>query len=163
MAIVLSPFAAAVERHRRIQLALIAYAGLYAIYWFFVATHQTRFLMPAILVALVMSAIAVARFPWLLVPFETRTSATCLRHGDQGTSPRQSGSRGRTRPRRTRRGRGAPAEGLSADILGGQLQAVPDRYRSSRVGTTIALSEARGRVSKERVIPSLRSGRHRVR
>jgi hypothetical protein len=59
----LAPFAVLVRRSSRFALVLVAYFVLYTTYWFFLATHQERFLIPAVATALILAAIAVAWAP----------------------------------------------------------------------------------------------------
>lgn len=63
LATVLAPFGLLARRSRPLLVALLAYGAAYATYWFFFATHQTRFLMPAMLVAIVLAAVVLASFP----------------------------------------------------------------------------------------------------
>ncbi|MDQ3876468.1 MAG: hypothetical protein M3322_13150 [Actinomycetota bacterium] len=59
----LAPFALLVRRSSRFMLVLVAYFALYTAYWFWIATHQERFLIPAVTTALILAAIAVAWAP----------------------------------------------------------------------------------------------------
>jgi hypothetical protein len=51
-----SPFGLLVGRCRRFLAVLVVFVLLYSAYWYFVATHQTRFLMSAVVVACVVLA-----------------------------------------------------------------------------------------------------------
>jgi hypothetical protein len=56
-----APFALLVQRSRLASALLLAYCAVYTPYWFFLATHQIRFLMPAMIAGLVLlSVVAVA-------------------------------------------------------------------------------------------------------
>jgi hypothetical protein len=57
VAIYLAPLVLLVRRARPANALLFAYAAIYAVYWFFLATHQTRFLIPAVLVMLLALAV----------------------------------------------------------------------------------------------------------
>jgi Dolichyl-phosphate-mannose-protein mannosyltransferase len=56
----LAPFALLVGRARVIVRLLFAWFVLYTTYWFFLATHQTRFLMSAVVTAAILLAITLA-------------------------------------------------------------------------------------------------------
>jgi len=53
----LGPLVFLINRKKKFHIILLGYFGLYWPYWFFLATHQYRFLMPAIVVLLIMTAI----------------------------------------------------------------------------------------------------------
>lgn len=53
----LAPLALTIKKSFRLQLILIIYFTSYASYWYFLATHQQRFLMPAVIAALLSTAI----------------------------------------------------------------------------------------------------------
>jgi len=56
-----APFALLVRHSRLASALLFAYCAVYTPYWFFLATHQIRFLMPALVAGLVLlSVVAVA-------------------------------------------------------------------------------------------------------
>jgi hypothetical protein len=56
-----APFALLVRRSRLASALLVVYCAVYTPYWFFVATHQLRFLMPALIAGMVLlSAVAEA-------------------------------------------------------------------------------------------------------
>lgn len=57
----LAPFAALVNRKSKFLIILVGYYVLYIPYWFFLATHQTRFLLTGLVVASILTAILVAR------------------------------------------------------------------------------------------------------
>lgn len=59
LAFFIGPLALLNPRARRFTAVLLAYAAFYLPYWFFIATHQTRFLMPAIAVLLLLGAVVV--------------------------------------------------------------------------------------------------------
>ena len=50
-----------IKRNRNTSLIMFAYYVLYLIYWFFFATHQTRFLMPALVTASILTSVVVAK------------------------------------------------------------------------------------------------------
>ncbi|TML80177.1 MAG: hypothetical protein E6G09_15120 [Actinobacteria bacterium] len=62
----LGPFALLVRRSTVIVRLLFAWAVLYSTYWFFLATHQTRFLMSAVITAAILLAIALVHLRGLL-------------------------------------------------------------------------------------------------
>lgn len=53
----LAPLALLIKKSFRLQLVLIIYFITYVAYWYFFATHQQRFLMPAVIAALLSTAI----------------------------------------------------------------------------------------------------------
>lgn len=53
----LAPLSLFIKKSFRLQLALVIYFISYVSYWYFFATHQQRFLMPAVMVALLLTAI----------------------------------------------------------------------------------------------------------
>lgn len=53
----LAPLSLLIRIGRSFHSRLFLYFLFYIFYWFFIATHQTRFLMPAILVAMILTAI----------------------------------------------------------------------------------------------------------
>ena len=54
-----APFALFVRTSRRATLLLLCYVVLYIPYWFFLATQQIRFLMPALVIAIILIAVVV--------------------------------------------------------------------------------------------------------
>ena len=62
----LGPFALLVRRSTVIVRLLFAWAVLYSTYWFFLATHQTRFLTSAVITAAILLAIALVHLRGLL-------------------------------------------------------------------------------------------------
>ncbi len=67
---VLSPLALFARGPWRASALLLGYAAVYTTYWFWLGSHQTRFLMSAVVVAIVLGAVAIgaARAPvWLAV------------------------------------------------------------------------------------------------
>jgi hypothetical protein len=61
-ALYLAPLGLAVQAVRRLPAVLAAYVLLYAGVWFFAATHQTRFLMSPVVVALLLAAIVLTQW-----------------------------------------------------------------------------------------------------
>jgi hypothetical protein len=55
----IAPLALFHRAARSFTVVLLGYAAFYLPYWFFIATHQTRFLMPAIAALLILGGIAV--------------------------------------------------------------------------------------------------------
>jgi hypothetical protein len=55
---VLSPLALFARGPRRAAALLLAFVAVYTTYWFWLGSHQTRFLMPAVLVAIVLGSVA---------------------------------------------------------------------------------------------------------
>jgi hypothetical protein len=66
LSLCLAPFAVLVHRSAMIVRLLFAWVVLYSVYWFFLATHQTRFLMSAVITAAVLLAITVVHLRGLL-------------------------------------------------------------------------------------------------
>jgi hypothetical protein len=62
----LAPFALLVGRSTAIVRLLFAWFVLYSTYWFFLATHQTRFLMSAVVTAAILLAITLVQLRALL-------------------------------------------------------------------------------------------------
>jgi hypothetical protein len=65
-AFAVAPFSLVARGSRRAAALLLVYAAAYATYWYWLDSNQTRFLMPAIVVAIVLAAVAVgaARRPF---------------------------------------------------------------------------------------------------
>jgi hypothetical protein len=61
LAFYLSPLSLVARVPRVAAALLLAYAALYTTYWFWLASHQTRFLLSAVAVAIVLAAAAVTR------------------------------------------------------------------------------------------------------
>lgn len=57
----LAPISVFIRKGRELHLPLFIYFSSYSIYWFFLATHQKRFLMPAVIAALILTAILLTR------------------------------------------------------------------------------------------------------
>lgn len=60
----LAPLTIFIKRSRSFHLILIIYFCLYFPYWFFIATHQIRFLMPGLLTSLILTAIFLTNLSW---------------------------------------------------------------------------------------------------
>lgn len=56
LGLVVAPLALLSRGSRRASALLLAYVALYTTYWFWLGTHQTRFLMSAVVVAIVLAA-----------------------------------------------------------------------------------------------------------
>jgi hypothetical protein len=67
-AFAIAPFSLAARGSRRAVVLLLVYAVAYTTYWYWLGSTQTRFLMPAIVVAIILSAVALgaARGPILV-------------------------------------------------------------------------------------------------
>jgi hypothetical protein len=63
VALYLFPLALLVRSQRRFTGLLAVYVVVYAVYWFFLGSHNTRFVMSAVAAALILCAIAVVRGP----------------------------------------------------------------------------------------------------
>lgn len=55
-----APLSILIEKSRNFHSWLFIYYCSYIIYWFFIATHQTRFLMPAIVVGFILTSIVIS-------------------------------------------------------------------------------------------------------
>lgn len=66
LSIFIATFSIFIKKHRRLLTALNIYYLLYLLYWFFIATHQIRFLAPALVVSLILTAVAVSVLPKFL-------------------------------------------------------------------------------------------------
>ena len=64
------PWLIALKRARLVVLILFSYMIVYSLYWFFIATHQVRFLDTITTVLLLLAVIAITRLPryWKYVP-----------------------------------------------------------------------------------------------
>jgi hypothetical protein len=71
----LAPFALLVRRSTVIVRLLFAWAVLYSTYWFFLATHQTRFLMSALITAAILLAITLVHLRGVLARFAVAATA----------------------------------------------------------------------------------------
>jgi hypothetical protein len=71
----LFPLAAFIPRARRGLLLLIAFVPLYAAYWFFLATHQTRFLANAESLVVILFAVILAHLD--SIPLRALAAAVC--------------------------------------------------------------------------------------
>lgn len=58
----ISPLGLVIKKNRIFMIGLIVYLLSYSAYWFFFATHQVRFLTPAIAIATIAMAIALTQF-----------------------------------------------------------------------------------------------------
>ena len=67
--IYLAPFVLFVNQFKKSNRLLFTYFFLYLIYWFFLATHQTRFLIPALLVSSIILGIILSRIKTLYLFF----------------------------------------------------------------------------------------------
>lgn len=73
-AFIFSPIVLFHKHNRKLSFYLLIYAFGYTLYWFFIATHQNRFLMPAILPLLILLAITLGQiknrwFPIFIILF----------------------------------------------------------------------------------------------
>jgi len=50
-----------IRKYKPFVRTILAYYLLYTLYWFFIATHQIRFLMPAIVAAIILTSIVVSK------------------------------------------------------------------------------------------------------
>jgi hypothetical protein len=62
---VVAPFAVLIRRRSFVSVGLGVYFVLYVAYWFFIATHQTRFLLPGLFVGSIAAAVVVCSGPTL--------------------------------------------------------------------------------------------------
>jgi hypothetical protein len=75
LSLCLAPFALLVRRSTVIVRLLFAWAVLYSTYWFFLATHQTRFLMSSVITAAILLAITLVHLRRLLPRLALVTAA----------------------------------------------------------------------------------------
>lgn len=62
------PLVLTVREHRRFNILLFSYILTYWLYWFFLATHQIRFLMPAVIAILCAAAIFLGKLKSSFLP-----------------------------------------------------------------------------------------------
>lgn len=67
LSIWLAPFALLIKKSDRFIIILTGYYLLFVPYWFFLATHQTRFLLTGLVVALILTGIVIAKLPGKLL------------------------------------------------------------------------------------------------
>jgi hypothetical protein len=68
IAIAAAPLSVLVRTHRLFIAVLLSYWIWYMAYWFFAASHQLRFFMPAAIVAMILVAVAAVQLPREVLP-----------------------------------------------------------------------------------------------